>query len=80
MLNKSGLAVKEIWSVPGKKRFGRWESQGFILLPRRESKHYDKSFAHNFFFKSIREYLLDHRHRLIHVPCCRPFYDSYSIH
>ena len=34
MLNKSGLAVKEIWSVPGKKKFTLGEPRVYIVAER----------------------------------------------
>ena len=34
MLNKSGLAVKEIWSIPGKKRFTMGEPRVYIVAEK----------------------------------------------
>ena len=34
MLNKSGLVVKEIWSVPGKKKFTLGEPRVYIVAEK----------------------------------------------
>ena len=34
MLNKSGLAVKEIWSIPGKKKFTLGEPRVYIVAEK----------------------------------------------